>query len=448
VDLSLIRGAGPSLDHMPGNDGLPVVGESLGFARDAEGWALRNLETHGPVFRTNLLFHRAAMFADPDAAKTVLLDRDRIFSNEGGWNVFIGKLFARGLMLRDFDDHRFHRRIMQEAFRSDAMAGYMDLIDPVIEDAVGRLEGCDQVDLYRVVKQLTLDIATVVFVGERPGRSSGRMNRAFIDAVGAAVTPVRREVPGSAFRRGMRGRRYLERFFLERIPQRRTAQGSDMLSRLCRAVDEDGARFTDEEIADHMIFLLLAAHDTSTGTLATMAWETAREPVWQERMRQEMAGIDGGRLTWGDRDRLELTEWVFREAMRLHPPVPFMPRLVLADTELAGYRVPRGSLIGVSSLLLHRLPGYWTDPASFDPLRFAPGRAEHRSHSHVFVPFGGGAHTCLGMHFAGLMSKAILTRLLGRFRLVALPGQRVEMTAVPIPRPRGGGLPLRLEPVA
>ena len=72
---------------------------------------------------------------------------------------------------------------------------------------------------------------------------------------------------------------------------------------------------------------------------------------------------------------------VFREAMRLHPPVPFMPRLVLADAELAGYRIPRGSMVGVSALLLHRLPEYWTDPASFDPLRFAPDRAEHRAHS-------------------------------------------------------------------
>ena len=100
----------------------------------------------------------------------------------------------------------------------------------------------------------------------------------------------------------------------------------------------------------------------------------------------------------------------------------------------------------MSSLIVHRDPRWWTAPHGWDPARFSDERAEHRGHSHAFFPFSGGAHTCIGMHFAGLLTKAILTRLLDRFRLVAEPGQRVRFATMPIPKPRGG-LPLHLVPI-
>lgn len=118
----------------------------------------------------------------------------------------------------------------------------------------------------------------------------------------------------------------------------------------------------------------------------------------------------------------------------------------MKDADVAGVAVPRGTMISVATLLIHRLPELWRDPLAFDPARFVSGREEHKTHSHGYLPFGGGAHTCIGMHFAGHVAKAIMSEVLQRHRLVALPGQRVEIQTVPIPKPRGG-LPLRLEPV-
>ena len=96
-----------------------------------------------------------------------------------------------------------------------------------------------------------------------------------------------------------------------------------------------------------------------------------------------------------------------------------------------------------SALLVHRDPAIWTDPHGLDPGRFADDRAEHKSHSHAWFPFSGGAHTCIGMHFAGLMTKAIMVSLLTRFELVRSPDQRVRFQTLPIPKPVGG-LPLEL----
>jgi hypothetical protein len=102
-----------------------------------------------------------------------------------------------------------------------------------------------------------------------------------------------------------------------------------------------------------------------------------------------VSGLDGAPVTLDNEKELGVVDRVFKEATRLHPPVPFSPRGVLRDCEIDGWPIPGGTMITASSLVLHRHPDWWTDPDRFDPDRFAPDRAEHRRHSHLFVPFGG-----------------------------------------------------------
>jgi cytochrome P450 len=94
-------------------------------------------------------------------------------------------------------------------------------------------------------------------------------------------------------------------------------------------------------------------------------------------------------------------------------------------------------MVALASLALHRHPDWWTSPEEFDPMRFAPERAEDRAHSHLYVPFGGGAHICLGNHLAELMTKAVMVAVLAEHRVRARPGQTMQMAAIPIPKPKG-----------
>jgi cytochrome P450 len=431
------------LKHIPGENGLPILGHTPKMLRDAERWTMDGYKEYGPVHRAHFMFEPWVVVVDPDLAKQILLDRQKQFSSEHGWRTTIGKLFHHGLMLRDFEDHRFHRKIMQEAFRSEAMRSYVDVMMPLIQSRLESWQADTTNQMYAHYKQLTLDIASEAFVGLPLGDEASQVNKAFVATIKAAVATIRAEVPGSTFKKGMNGRRFLEEFFGSRIAERRGAGRRDLFSRLCDAQDEDGRSFTDQDIVDHMIFLLMAAHDTTTSTLATMTWELARQPQWQERLRTEVAGRT---LTWDDRNEVPEIEWFFKEAMRLHPPVPFVPRRTVTEVELGGYQIPAATPISLSAMAIHRLTEYWQDPETFDPDRFAPDRAEDKAHSHVYFPFSGGAHTCIGMHFAGLMTKAIVMELLNRYRLVPLPGQAVFIQTLPIPKPRGG-LPLRLETV-
>ena len=101
-----------------------------------------------------------------------------------------------------------------------------------------------------------------------------------------------------------------------------------------------------------------------------------------------------------------------------------------------GWQIPAGTGVGAASLILHRHRTWWTEPDRFDPDRFAPERAEDKQHSHLFVPFGGGAHLCIGNHLAEVIVKAVLARPLVRHRLTADPRDHVVIAPVPIPKPK------------
>ena len=436
-----------NLDHLPGEYGWPLFGRTFALLSDPMGAMETMYERYGEVSRSSAFFRRGINLAGPDANQFLLQDRDKNFSSRMGWDSSLGQLFPRGLMLRDFDDHRFHRRIMQEAFRKEALASYIDMMHPVIEKGIAEWGPTDRLLFYPAIKKLTLDIASVVFMGLKLGPEADRVNKAFMDAVLAAVGVVRYPIPGTQMWRGVRGRRYLQQFLREMIPAKRASDDNDLFARICRARTEEGGQFDDEEIVDHMNFLMMAAHDTTTSALSTMVHALIQHPEWQDKLREEARSLDSGRVRHEDLDKLELTGRALKEAMRLYPPVIIIPRRAVRECEYKGYRIPANAAVSIFPALVHRMPEWWSNPHSFDPDRFSPERAEDKQHPFLYVPFGGGAHTCIGMHFAEMMVKAIMPQVLLRYRISAADNDHTEMQLMPIPRPKNK-LPIRLEAIA
>jgi len=432
------------LNHLPGSYGWPIFGRTFGFLMDPLGMMHRMYERYGNVSRSSAFFQRGVNLVGPDANQLLLQDRDKIFSSRMGWDSALGLLFPRGLMLRDFDDHRFHRRIMQEAFRKEALASYIEMMNPVIEAGLRDWGRNNQMLFYPAIKKLTLDIAAVVFMGLKLGPEADRLNQAFIDSVQAAVGISRYPIPGTAMWRGVRGRRYLQQYMREMIPAKRASNDNDLFARICRAEDEDGQKFDDEEIIDHMIFLMMAAHDTTTSAMSTMVRALVQHPEWQHKLREEARTLGKARVDHEDLDHFRLTGQVLQEAMRLYPPVIMIPRRAVREFEFEGYSIPANSGVVIYPALVHRLPQWWTEPDKFDPDRFSEARAEHKQHPFLYVPFGGGAHTCIGMHFAEMMVKAIMPQFLDRYQVSAPVGTGAKMLFIPIPKPKDR-LPINIE---
>jgi len=400
-------------------------------------------DQYGPVSWTRLFGLRVVQMLGPDANQFVLMNKGDLFSNHGGWDFFIGPFFHRGIMLLDFEEHRWHRRIMQQAFTKNALRGYLERMGPRITAGLDTWpEG--GIKVLPRVKRLTLDLATDVFMGQELGPRSEQVNRAFVDTVRAGTALLRFPVPGLRWSKGLRGRRVLEQLFRDEIPTKRAQEDNDLFSALCHATTEDGDRFSDDDVVNHMIFLMMAAHDTTTITLSNLFYHLASAPEWQERLREESRALGKTQLEYEDLEKLPGIGLAMKEALRLCAPVPSLPRRTVRDVEYDGFHIPKGSFITMAPYFTHYMEEYWPDAERFDPERFAEHRREDKVHPYAWVPFGGGAHKCIGLHFADMQVKAILHQVLlkYRWRVPADYVMPVDTTSLPVPK---DGLPVTLE---
>jgi cytochrome P450 len=423
--------------------GLPYVGQVLAYARDPMTLFQRHWEHYGAVAPFRTLGRTAVLLLGPDACGEALQNKDKAFANGPAWSRLVGPFFTRGLMLLDFDEHLVHRRIMQEAFTRPRLESYTRQVHPAIERGMADwTTGADFRSFWRL-KQLTLDIAADLFMGGAQDTSAAemdRINRAFIACVQAAAGVVRADVPFTRWGRAYRGRTVLEGFLRQYLPARRAERTDDIFSVLCHIETDDGERFSDDDVVNHMIFLMMAAHDTSTITTSTILQYLGQHPQWQERCRSEALAL-GPAPGPAELESLGRLDLVMREALRLRAPVPVLVRHTVKDTVVQGVRIPAGTDVLVALQFTHLMADYWTEPLAFDPDRFT--RRENHSHRFAWEPFGGGVHKCIGLNFGSLEVKAIMHRLLRTYHWSIDPDYVPPLDHHALPFPKDG-LPMTL----
>jgi len=440
-----------SASVIPGDGGPPLAGYTLSYLRDPIRHWRRRYDRYGPVSWERTFGMRVVTLLGPDATGPALRNSEQAFANGPGQERLVGPFFPRGLTMLDFDEHRHHRRIIAGAFAPERLREYLAGMNPSIERGLARWRPAADFQIYPAIKQLTLDIATEIFMGERMGAGADRFNAALTAIIRAPASVVRVPVPGMRWSRGLAGRRYMEEFLRPRVPAKRAQAGgddggTDMFSRLCLAQDEDGERLSDSDVVNHMILMLVAAHDTTTITLTNMIYYLARHPEWQRRCRDESLALGSDHLASADLDRLPALTMVMKETLRLATPVPLLLRTAVRDTEVAGVALPAGTLAAVIVGFTHQMAEIWPEPERFDPERFADHRREDRIHPAAWTPFGGGAHTCIGLHFAGQQVKAVLHQLLRGYEWSIAPDYEMPVDRFPLPVPRDG-LPVTLTPL-
>lgn len=434
-----------ALAHIPGCDGWPVLGETVAVVRDLHAVAARHVRDYGPVSRIRLLGQGGLMVTGADLYQRIFQDADQLFSAEKGYDKQLGAFYPRGLLLMDFDEHRANRRLMQGAFKVAALQRYLEMMQPVIASQVATWGRAGEIVFYPRIKQLLLEIAARCFLGIADlGREGEVINQLFLELNAGMISLLRAELPIGAYGRAMRARRRLEAWFETMVVERRAGGGGDdVLSHMSRETDEQGQPYGVKTIVDHLIFLLFAAHDTSTSALSHLAMYLGRDAALQARLRAHLAGFGPGPLVHADLARMDLAEHCFHEAMRLHPPVPMMMRRTIRATELGGYAVPAHTVLHLPTMINQRDPAWWSEPDRFDPDRFAPPRSEQRRHPMCFHPFGSGAHKCIGMHFADMTVKAFLHHFVLAHAFATPAGHAPRLEWVPLPKP-ADGVPLRL----
>jgi cytochrome P450 len=212
-----------------------------------------------------------------------------------------------------------------------------------------------------------------------------------------------------------------------RILARRREKSSrdDLLASFMRARDESGRGWSDQELRDATLTLLLAGHETTANALAWAFYLVSQHPAVEAQMREELAEVLQGRSPRGDDlDRMPRTRNVFLETIRLYPSIWIIERRAVHDDEIGGYRIPARSMVLISPYVLHRRPDFWKDPEQFQPDRFA-GEEVDEVAAGAYLPFGAGPRYCVGREMALLVAPLLLATVLASFRLRLVPGHPV-----------------------
>src|SRR5829696_420409 len=395
------------------------------FEREPLPLLLRLYDEYGPVFSMRLMYLPVVFAIGPEANHFITVSGASNFRwRDGGMGDLI-PLLGDGLLTTDGDYHRRARRIMLPAFHRDQIAAAQDVMSEEAELALETWRPGRCVDLYAWTRKLALRVAMRALFGFDPARGP-EMAQQFERALGywgRAYAAQMLRGPGSPYRAMVRARDWLDEVIFTEIERRLQSgeRGSDVLSMLMDATDEDGSRLSRRELRDQVMTLLFAGHDTTTSTVTFLFYELARNP--------------------GEHD----LDMAVDETLRMYPPAWIGPRRSIEPFELHGVGVPGGVLVNYCSWASHHLAEVFPEPFRFRPERFTED-ARAALPKGAYVPFGGGSRTCIGMRFGLLEVKTIAAAILERFSLeLAEPERRLSIRQMPTLSPRGG-LPVVLAP--
>lgn len=409
-----------NLASMPGESGTwPAITNMIGMTQLGVEHIVGQVRRYGPIYRQMMGPTPAVFVSDADLLASATRNEDKAWSTALAYRslfspVMPGVETMDSLVTLDFDQHRDARRIMQPAFSPSALEGYVEIAQGTFEQAVERMLRRGRSQFKAEARRLFADVAGRIFMGIEDPNEAKQLDRATAAVWSSLTLLVKNALLSSAWRRALRGYETLHDSLLARVPERRNGSGRDLFSRLCREQTEP---LDDERLVRGFIGILMGAFDTTSLATTSMAYLLAKHPDWQERLRQEAIAVAKDEPGYAGLKQLELHERVWKETLRLFPLALGLPRVTLRDVEFQGHRIPAGTFVSVMMAPVMRDPRYWTSPDQFDPDRFGPDRAEDKRHRGAYLPFGSGAHACIGLSLAALEAKTLWRTLLPRARI-------------------------------
>lgn len=429
------RVSGRELASVPGKAGLPLLGILPEAVLDPLAFAQRMHARYGPVHRFYACGSWNVQLVGPEANEFVLFDQAGNFSAEGGWRPVFGRNFDGGLLLRDGADHQWHRKLIAGAFKQQQLQSYLDIFvgnnAPVLERWSGR-----SLDVYELAQQLTFANGYAAFLGRDPALATRHDMLAFRYLMRSTTALLTVPLPGTAEGRAKWAKHHVERLIRPMLAETVDGDRTDLLATLCRM--RDVGLLDEDEIVAHLTFVIAASFDALSSATVSTLYHLAANPGWQAAVRAELSERVARRdsIDIADLGSCEKAEWSVKEALRLNSAAPVLWRRAIRPFQFGGHLFPAGTFTGVNPMLTHLLPEIWEEPASFDPERFSAKRSQGR-HRYAFVPFGGGAHGCLGANFAHLQVRALLRSLLEGHQLVLSNPKPPRWHHWPNCRPRG-----------
>ncbi|HET6612702.1 MAG TPA: cytochrome P450 [Kofleriaceae bacterium] len=433
-----------------GPRGLPVLGPLFPFARDPLAFVTRVAGSHGDVARFDIAGTPIFLLSHPGAIQEVLVGRHKDAVKDQITRG-LSRALGQGLLTSEGDTWRRQRKLAAPSFSRADIAVYADAMVAIGHGLADSLSDGEIRDVHHDMTGVTLDVVVrTLFDRDAVADAGGVGNSvtAMVEAYRHAYIGWQRLLPDWVptpsrvrFRRAVRS---IDGVLNEVIADGRAREqrGSDLLSRLLAATDDDGTGMSDRQLRDEIITLFLAGHETTAIALTCALYLLGTHPEIRARAIAEIDTVLGGRpATAADVPRLRFIDAVMRETMRLYPPAWIIGREATRDIEAAGTTIPAGAQILMSQWVIHRDPRWFREPVTFLPDRWLDGSTDNLPR-YAYVPFGGGPRVCIGNHFAMLEAQLILATLLQHVELCAVPDTRLELFPAITLRPT---VPVRMQ---
>jgi cytochrome P450 family 135 len=398
------------------------------------GWMLKRWQRYGDVFSSRFpIFGTVVYVAEPKLVKEVFTgDAATFHAGEANTLALGDALGEHSLLTLDEGRHMSQRKLLLPPFHGESVRRYVEVMAEATEREVATWPIGKPIALRPRMQAITLEVILRAVFGVR---DDARMDlfRERIPPLGETTSVLNwlpfmdRDLggftPAARFRRALAA---VDELIYAEIAERRDTpngnttlrtghrpvlahdQRDDVLSLLLRARHEDGSAMTDTELRDELMTLLTAGHETTATGLAWAFERLLRTPRVLERLTESL----------DDDDYLDA---VVKETLRVRPVIVDVARKLTRDTEVAGWRLPAGTLVLPAIAVLHARPDLYESPQEFRPERFLDGGAE----SYAWIPFGGGVRRCIGASFAQVEMRTVLREVLRRVRLRA-PSARPE----------------------
>jgi cytochrome P450 len=422
------------------------------FRRNPLGF-LQKLTLNYGDFVAFRIMNRQMFFANhPDYIRDVLVTQNSNFG-KGRALEKAKRILGSGLLTSEGEAHHRQRRLVLPAFHRQRIASYGSVM---VEHAARMADDWQEgmpVDISHEMTRLTLGIVAKTLFDADVGKEADEIGEAMtvmLEMFHLLMYPfadVLEKLPLPMVRRYERMRSRLDSTIYRIINERRKSgvDRHDLLSMLLLAQDEDdGGKMTDAQVRDEAMTLFLAGHETTANALSWTFYLLSQNPVAEATLHAELDEIIGSRTpTTEDVARLQYTEKVVSESMRLFPPAWGMGRRSLVDQMVGPYRIPADSIVLLSPFVTQRDPRFFSEPDEFKPERWT---AEWKSSLPQFsyFPFGGGPRRCIGEGFAWAEAILVLATLCQRWRVRLDQSKTVEPQALFTLRPRGG-IRMRIE---
>ncbi|CAN6371501.1 unnamed protein product [Urochloa humidicola] len=434
----------------PGSFGFPVVGQTLSLLRalhanTAEDWLRHRAASYGPVSCLSFFRRPTAFLVGPAANKFLFTSPALTTANSEAFSRMVGRCTVRDVA---GEHHARVRAMMLKFLRPDAVRRQVPAMDAEVRRHLDATwHGRNAVAVMPSMKELTFDImSTVLFglVGADYAAARRELSVEF-QQLARGIWTVPLDLPFSTFRRCLaasrRGRRAVAAVVEERRARLRRGESSpddDVVTHML------AGGLPDEEIADNVIFLMIAAHDTTAALITFLlrhldANKDAYAKVLQEQVEIARGKAPGEALTWEDLSRMKYTWAAATETLRLVPTSFSILRKAVDDVEHGGYLIPKGWSIMNAMTMTHWDPAVFPEPSRFDPARFEEGSGSAVViPPFTFVPFGGGARVCPGNEFARVETLVAVHHIVTNFRWKLAAGCDGSFSRFPMPYPSQG----------